>query len=292
MPSPRAVSTRLVLLLSFLVTALALPASADAQDLRGRAVDPQNRPVASADVLVLRGGRVVFSARTAADGRFGPLVLPAGDYELVVSAAGLRAEPRRITIAPSATLDVDVRLALAAVRESVVVSAAQVDTALSRVTGSVTVVDRAEILARQSETVADALRLVPGFTVVASGGRGAVTSFLPRGGESDYTLVLADGMPLNGFGGGFDAAHLGTADVERIEVVRGPQSALFGGGAIGGVVHVITRHGGPIRADGAIETGGYGTTRLAASTSGSRGDWTWGATIDRTGSDGDTRERT
>ncbi len=291
MPRPRAVSARPFLLFAFVVATLAFTASARAEDLRGRVTDPQGRPVANAEVLVLKGARVVLTARTTADGRFGPLALPPGEYALVVSAPGLRSEPRRITITPSAAaLDVDVRLALAAVRESVVVSAAQVETALSRVTESVTVIDRAEILERQSETIADAIRRVPGFTVVASGGRGAVTSFLPRGGESDYTLVIADGMPLNAFGGGFDAAHLSIADVERIEVVRGPQSALFGGGAIGGVVHVITRLGGPLHAEGAVETGGYGTSRLAAGSSGSRGDWTWGATIDWTGSDGDTRE--
>ena len=93
-----------------------------------------------------------------------------------------------------------------------------------------------DLAARQTETVADALRLVPGFSVVASGGRGALTSLFPRGGESDYTLVLVDGVAMNVFGGGFDAAHLSTTGIERIEVVRGPQSALFGGGAIGGIV--------------------------------------------------------
>jgi outer membrane receptor protein involved in Fe transport len=124
-----------------------------------------------------------------------------------------------------------------------------VDSALSRVPDSVTVIDRSDLVTRQTETVSDAMRRVPGFGVVQSGGRGAVTSFFPRGGESDYTLVLADGLPLNAFGGGFDAAHLGTSDIDRIEVVRGPQSALYGAGAIGGIVGVITRNGGPLRGD-------------------------------------------
>ena len=106
-------------------------------------------------------------------------------------------------------------------------------------------ITRADLDARQITTVADSLRFVPGFGVVQSGGRGALTSIFPRGGESDYTLVLVDGIPQNAFGGGFDAAHLATGDIERIEVVRGPQSALFGSGAIGGVVHVITQQGGP-----------------------------------------------
>ena len=62
------------------------------------------------------------------------------------------------------------------------------------------------------------------------------TGVFPRGGESNYTLVFVDGVPANAFGGGFDFAHLPTANIERIEVVRGPQSALFGSNAIGAVV--------------------------------------------------------
>jgi hypothetical protein len=69
-------------------------------------------------------------------------------------------------------------------------------------------VERRTIKRAQIDTVADALRLVPGFGVTASGGRGAVTSLFPRGGESDYTMVLVDGIQQNVFGGGFDAAHL------------------------------------------------------------------------------------
>jgi outer membrane cobalamin receptor len=88
---------------------------------------------------------------------------------------------------------------------------------LSRVTDSVTVIDRADLDARQTETATEVLRLVPGFGVVASGGRGALTSIFPRGGESDYTLVFVDGIALNSFGGGFDAAHLSTAGIDRIE---------------------------------------------------------------------------
>jgi outer membrane cobalamin receptor len=268
-----------------------LVSSAAAEVIRGQAKDPQNRAVPLADVILTRGSRVVATAKTAADGRFGPIVAPAGEYELVISTAGLQSAPQRVVITAAAgDLNLDVPLKVAAMRESVVVSAAQVDSALSRVPDSVTVLDRGDVLARQIETVSDAVRRAPGFGVVQSGGRGAVTSFFPRGGESDYTLVLADGIPLNAFGGGVDAAHLGTSEIDRIEVVRGPQSALYGGGAIGGVVQVLTRSGGPLRGEASFAGGGYGTSIGRASAAGSAGAWTWGGAIDWTGTDGDTRE--
>ena len=289
MPRPRVgtaghfLTTTFLTLLGF---GLAAP-PVSAERLVGRARDPHHRAVGLADVIHTQGSRVLATAKTAADGRFGPLAVLPGEYELVISSTGLQSAPQRVTITDKdGDLDLEVALKLAAVRESVVVSATQVDSARSRVPDSVTVIDREDVAARQIETVADVVRRAPGFGVVQSGGRGAVTSFFPRGGESDYTLVLADGIPLNAFGGGFDAAHLSPSDIERVEVVRGPQSALFGGGAIGGVVHVRTRSGGPLRGEASFAGGGYGTTIGRAAAAGSRGSWAWGGAIDWTNSDG------
>src|SRR5215475_9351550 len=122
---------------------------------------------------------------------------------------------------------------LSAVSESVVVSASQVDVPLSRAADTITVLTAADLEIRQIETVSDALRLVPGLTVTRSGGRGAITSLFPQGGSSNYTLVLVDGIRANDFGGGYDFSHLSVADIDRIEIVRGPESALFGSDAIG-----------------------------------------------------------
>lgn len=286
---PYGLTVRTLLTIAVVSLVLFTAAPALAQSLSGRVIDPQQRPVASAEVIVLRGSAVVSSVRTDVDGRFGPIAVPAGDYDVIVSARGLRGAPQRVTVGTSA-VDLTLALTIAAVTESVVVSAAQIESSLSRVTDSVTVIDRAELDARQTETVADALRLVPGFAVVGSGGRGALTSIFPRGGESDYTLFLVDGIPLNTFGGGFDAGHLATADLDRVEVVRGPQSALYGSGAIGGVVQLITRHGGPAQARGLIETGGYDTTKSSASAAGARGPWTLAGSAERFTSEGDNRD--
>jgi vitamin B12 transporter len=150
------------------------------------------------------------------------------------------------------------------------------------------VIGEAELRDRQVDTLATALGVVPGFAITRNGGAGSVTSLFPRGGESDYTLVLVDGLRLNAFGGGFDASQLALANVERIEVVRGPQSAVFGSDAIGGVVQVITRHGGPPRADALAEWGSFRTWRAAASTAGTRGRLSWSGSAERHESDGFT----
>jgi outer membrane cobalamin receptor len=115
-----------------------------------------------------------------------------------------------------------------------------------------------------------------------------VTSLFPRGGDSDFTLVLVDGIKVNAFGGGFDFSTLTTAGVDRIEVVRGPQSALFGADALGGVVQVVTRSGGRPTADASLEGGSFDTLRATLSTAGSRGPWRWGASAERVTADGFT----
>ena len=264
---------------------------AAADELRGRVTDPQGQPVRHANVLVLRGGVVIATATTTTSGQFGPLTLPAGEYEVSVSAPGLRAAPTRVSITDKGVAEVTLKLELTVVNESVVVSASQVDRPLSRITDSVTVIEKSDFESRQTETASDALRLVPGFSLITSGGRGALTSIFPRGGESDYTHVTIDGLPLNTFGGGFDAAHLSAVGVERMEVVRGPQSALFGSGAIGGVVSLSTLHGGPDRGQVVLEGGGMGFGRVAMNGAGSYKQLTWGGVFERAHSDGDTSVR-
>jgi outer membrane cobalamin receptor len=109
-----------------------------------------------------------------------------------------------------------------------------------------------------------------------------------RGGESDYTLVLVDGIRANAFGGGMDLSQLPLADVDRIEVVRGPQSALYGADAIGGVVQIITRNGGAPSVQGLVEGGSRGMRRAAGSTTGELRGFRWQAGGDYFEEDGFT----
>ncbi len=277
--------------LSFFSILSCVCASAQAGPVRGRVVDPDGRAVQAAHVLVLGNGTPA-SVLTNERGEFSTATPDAGRFELRVAADGFRADPVAVEGRHEAQDIGAVRLAVSAVSESLVVSAAQVEIPLSQASSSVTVISGAELSARQIHTVADALRTVPGLSVVSTGGAGAVTAVFPRGGESDYTMVVVDGVQANAFGGIYDFAHLATDNIDRIEVVRGPQSALFGSNAIGSVVRIVTRRGGPLAGSASFEGGSLGTTRSVASGAGSRGSWEWGGSAERLASDGRNGEQT
>ncbi|WP_162913125.1 TonB-dependent receptor domain-containing protein [Rhodospirillaceae bacterium SYSU D60014] len=153
----------------------------------------------------------------------------------------------------------------------IVVSATRTDVPLDQVGSSITLITREELERRQIRFVADALRTVPGLSVARIGGVGSQTLVRIRGAEANQTLVLIDGIEVNdpSFGSEFDFANLMTDDIERIEVLRGPQSVLYGSDALGGVVNIITRKGGgPLHSSVAAEGGSFGTARGSASLSG------------------------
>ncbi len=262
-----------------------LSGAAHAGPLAGRVVDPDGRPIPGATILLL-GAPALRSTVTNSLGEFTLVSPDAGRFELRVAVAGFRAEPVVIEASAERRDVGELKVAVSAVTESIVVSAAQVEIPLSHAASSVTVITGAELAQRQVHTVADALRTVPGMAVVRYGGHGALTNVFPRGGESDYTLVVIDGVQANTFGGDFDFGHLSTENIDRIEVVRGPQSALFGSNAIGSVVRIVTRRGGGLRGSGTLEGGSFGSVRTAASGSGSRGAWDWGGSVERFASDG------
>jgi vitamin B12 transporter len=154
----------------------------------------------------------------------------------------------------------------------IIVTATRAPTPLDAVASAVTVLRGTDLRARGIATVADALRTVPGASVVQSGSSGAQTSLFLRGGESDYVKVLVDGVPLNGPGGSFDWADLTTDDVERIEIVRGPGSVLYGSDAVAGVVQIFTRGGaGRFRGTAGVEAGRYGALTTRAELGGAAG---------------------
>ena len=128
----------------------------------------------------------------------------------------------------------------------IVVTATRVPTPVLDIPAGVSVIDRQTIEQRGYTTLTEALSAIPGVRVSQSGGPGGNASVFVRGTNSNQVLVLRDGMPLNDASDSSGAFNFGVdtlADVERIEVIRGPMAALYGSGAIGGVINLISRQG-------------------------------------------------
>ena len=239
-----------------------------AGELRGKVTDPDGRAVAKAEVIVHGATASPHRVTSSDDGSYVIANIPAGSYSVFAVAPGFVSNAISVDVTDAQPAIADLKLRISAINETLVVSAAQIDQPLSRTPDSVTVIGGAEIDAKQQYTLGSALRSVPGLTLQQSGGPGSLTSLFTRGGESDYTLVLVDGVRVNAFGGGLDLSQVPLQDVERIEVVRGSQSALYGADAIGGVIQIITRSGGDPAAQAHVETGSRDMRRLAASTNG------------------------
>ncbi len=128
--------------------------------------------------------------------------------------------------------------------ESVVVSATRFDIPLDQSPASASVINSEELEQKQIQRVSDALREVPGLSVVQTGVAGQLTSVFTRGLRSEHTQVLLDGIPINqGLQGAFNFADFTTEDIDRIEVVRGPQSTIYGPRALAGVIQIFTKQG-------------------------------------------------
>jgi vitamin B12 transporter len=157
---------------------------------------------------------------------------------------------------------------------TIVVSPTATETPIDQIASSVTVITAKDIERDQRRTVPDALSTVPGLNVVQSGGPGGVTSVFMRGTNANHTKVLIDGIDVSDPSNQarvFDLGQLLTSDVQQIEVLRGPQSGLYGADALGGVISIITKKGeGPPRATGMIEGGSFGTFNQTAALSGAQ----------------------
>jgi vitamin B12 transporter len=132
---------------------------------------------------------------------------------------------------------------------AVIVSATRLPMSRASLPVAVTVITASELQLKGITTVADALADVSSAYVAQSGSQGAQTSLFLRGGESKYVKVLLDGVPVNAPGGAYDFGSLTTDNIERLEIVRGPTSVVYGADAVTGVVNVITRRGTEQRVD-------------------------------------------
>lgn len=250
--------------------------------ISGTATDPDGRVVPGAQVTLLRAMAELEERETNAQGQFNFENLPAGDYEIIARSSGFDQLPSSITLQPDEKGVADLHLRLSAVQDRVIVSAGPGGELTTQTGSSLSVVGRQEIEDRGAQAALDVLRGLPGLEINQSGGRGTVTSAFIRGGDSDYNLIMIDGIPMNDFGGGFDLAPLPVEGVEQVEVIRGPQSAIYGSNAVAGTINIETISGdGPPHFSFLGEAGSLYTWRVASEGSGLTHGFSWGYGMSR-----------
>ncbi|MBP8231898.1 MAG: TonB-dependent receptor [Rhizorhabdus sp.] len=188
---------------------------------------------------------------------------------LLLSSAAAFADDGQEAPPPDAAADV----------ETILVTATRLPLNLDRVPDSITLLDKAAIDRSQDIGVTELLLRTPGISMARNGGYGTSTSLRIRGAESDQTVVVIDGVKLNdpsSTGGGYNFSNLLVGDVSRIEVLRGPQSTLWGSQAIGGVVNIVTPlPKAPLEGSFDIEAGSRQTASARAALGGRQGALTW-----------------
>ncbi|CBK42377.1 putative Vitamin B12 transporter BtuB precursor [Nitrospira defluvii] len=157
--------------------------------------------------------------------------------------------------------------------EEVVVSATKTPVPVSQVTSAVEVITAQDMKKQNIKTVIEALRLAQGVAIFSNGGPGTAASATIRGGSANQTLVLIDGAIVNSATlGSYNFANLTTDNIERVEILRGAQSMLWGSDAMGGVINIVTKRGeGPLTAGGFMEYGSFASIREGGSVSGKQG---------------------
>jgi len=154
--------------------------------------------------------------------------------------------------------------------EEVVVTATRLEEAIEETTSDVTVIKGEDVIKMNVQFVTDVLRKVPELNLVQSGGAGKVATVFLRGGDSKQTLVMIDGVKVKSTTtGSFDFSGINVDDIERIEIVKGPQSTIYGSEAMAGVINIITKKGeGKPKVDASYESGSYGTNKPSMTVSG------------------------
>src|SRR5208337_3959705 len=255
--------------------------------IKGTVYDPGGLAVPNVRVSLLRLLTALDERQTNAKGEYQFEGLTRGTYRLVANAPGFSASTADVETGEDQARIVDLHLALSAVQQQVVVSASLEGALAPQLGSSVSTVSEQEIDDRGAQSVTDVLRGVPGVAWDDTGRRGGATGAFIRGGDTDYNLVMVDGIQMNEFGGYFDFSPLPADGVDHVEVTRGPESALFGSNAVTGVVNIVTRRGeGPPHFDFQAEGGNFTTRRFVTGGSGLTHGLSWAYDLSRLDSGG------
>src|SRR6185437_8877823 len=231
---------RLALALALALTTL--PAIAEGGSIHGTITDPLGAVVSGAQVELLRQGKPVSATTTDSEGKYRFLPLPPGRYQVRTAAPSFATQQSdAIYIGSSSNAAVDLTLKLGSVTQQVVVSATGTSLPETQTGASVSVVTSNQF--QYKPEVLETLRPVPGIQVLENGQRGINESLFIRGGESKFNKVLLDGVPLNEIGGTVDFGGIFTTGIDQVEILRGPNSVLYGSDALAGVVNLTTTQG-------------------------------------------------
>lgn len=250
----------------------ALVLAQSSRSVTGTVRDTSGAAVPGATVDALVAGRTVASTTSGNDGSYKLDVSGNGFISLLVRLNGFADQLVDVGATPGTT---NVTMHVGSVSDSIVVTAARGFESRARVTQSVTVLSRQDLEALGSTEIADALRFSPGVSVEGTGREGGgPTSLFVRGGDSDYNVVLIDGVRSNLDGGRFDFSRIATGEIDRVEIVRGAQSSLWGADAMTSVVQAFTRRAQPTDApalSASFEGGTFDTFRTYAGVTGGAG---------------------
>ncbi|MCX6596813.1 MAG: TonB-dependent receptor plug domain-containing protein, partial [Acidobacteria bacterium] len=255
------------------LTGLALGQSA--ASLRGLIRDPQGAPLKQAQVrLFAQNSGSAVSTVSQNDGSYAFERLPAGPYVIEVEVELFRTATASVTVTPGNAATYDVKLQLAGVNQSVLVTASGTPQQLDEIAKAASTISGEEIQNRNEYSLGEILRNTPGMLVTNSGGPGQLTTIRMRGLRADATSVLVDGLRLRDTTTiSADSSSLFSAlnfiATDRVEVVRGSGSSLYGTNAVGGVVNVVTQQGGgPLHGQLQTEGGNLGFYRTRGTLSG------------------------
>ena len=236
-------------------------------------------------VLSLRGPGGSRTIVTGPEGRY-HASLPPGAYTVTAETPGLAVTGSNELQMTEGESRLDLVLGPAALREQVVVSATRSEAAASTLGTTVSVLDREHIEERAASATLNLFQDLPGVATARTGGVGSQGSLFVRGGESRFARVIVDGVPVNQPGGAYDFGNAVPLEWERVEMVRGAASSLYGTDALAGVVHFVTRRGqgglgGALEAEGGEDD----WMRFLGSTAGSAGAFDWNAGLQHVSTD-------
>jgi len=282
-----AVAVLLLILISEFSTAQSGPP--DAQ-LKGSLLDTSGGGVGGVQVTAQLAGDSqahLWKSVSSTDGQYS-LTLPAGKYHVVFRRAPFVTREFDLDLASGPVRTLDLRLELERVSSSVVVTAEAAPLQIQQTTASVTAITRDEIAARQFVTLPDALLNVTGVSIGRTGPEGGTASIFLNGGNSSFTKVLVDGTPVNEPGNAVDFSNFTLDNIDKVEVVRGAESAIYGTDAVSGVIQVFSHRGSTRVPEVSLfaEGGTFATGRGGAQFSGLLGNFDYSAAASYFSTDG------